>query len=503
MSGSNQAQETNFNRRDFLKAAASLALIPSIPVPAASQQTLVNDVESQLNLTRVDRIASVRSRDELCSAVRTARGSGKSISIAGGRHAMGGQQFGTDTLLVDTRQLNRVLSFDAGKGLIEVEVGIEWPQLIEHYLALQQDAPRPWGIAQKQTGGDRLSMGGALAANAHGRGLRMKPIISDVESFVLVDARGELRTCSRRENSELFGLVIGGYGLFGMVYSVVLRLAPRRKVERIVEILQADDLMPRFEQRIADGFLYGDFQFSIDEKSDDFMRRGVFSCYRPVDPATPVAAAQKELGEKDWRDLLYLAHADKAEAFRQYAGYYLSTTGQIYWSDTHQLSIFPDDYHRELDQKLGAQHPATEIITEINVPRQALAAFLSEAREDFRKHRVEVIYGTIRLIERDEESFLPWAKQPYACIIFNLHTVHTPEGLKHSADAFRRLIDMANRLGGSYYLTYHKYATREQIESCYPQFPEFLRLKKKYDPEERFQSDWYRHHRKMFRDVLA
>jgi hypothetical protein len=27
---------------------------------------------------------------------------------------------------------------------------------------------------------------------------------------------------------------------------------------------------------------------------------------------------------------------------------------------------------------------------------------------------------------------------------------------------------------------------------------EFLRLKKKYDPQERFQSDWYRHHREMF-----
>jgi hypothetical protein len=52
----------------------------------------------------------------------------------------------------------------------------------------------------------------------------------------------------------------------------------------------------------------------------------------------------------------------------------------------------------------------------------------------------------------------------------------------------------------TYYLTYHRDATRKQIESCYPQFAEFLRLKKKYDPEERFQSDWYRHYRTMFAD---
>ena len=94
--------------------------------------------------------------------------------------------------------------------------------------------------------------------------------------------------------------------------------------------------------------------------------------------------------------------------------------------------------------------------------------------------------------------FLPWAKQPYACTIFNLHTVRTPEGLEHSADAFRRLIDMAVRRNGNYYLTYHRDATREQVLACYPNFPEFLRLKRKHDPDERFQSDWYRFYKDMF-----
>jgi FAD/FMN-containing dehydrogenase len=96
----------------------------------------------------------------------------------------------------------------------------------------------------------------------------------------------------------------------------------------------------------------------------------------------------------------------------------------------------------------------------------------------------------------------PGAKQPYACTIFNLHTVHSPEGLQRSADAFHRLIDMAVRRGGTYYPTYHRDATRKQVESCYPPFSEILQLKKKYDPEERFQSNWYRHYRTMFADSL-
>ena len=285
---------------------------------------------------------------------------------------MGGQQFGEDAVLLDMRPFNRVLGLDAEKGIVDVEAGIEWPELMGWLRKAQARRSRQWGIAQKQTGADRLSLGGALAANVHGRGLAMKPFIDDVESFDLIDATGATLRCSRSENPELFRLNVGGYGLFGIVTSIRLRLVPRQKVERIVEVLTAHDLMLAFQRRIDDGFLYGDFQFAVNEASDDFLRKGVFSCYRPVDLATPVPAKQRELSERDWERLLYLAHANREEAFQMYARHYLATSGQIYWSDTHQISTYLDDYHRALDRRLGTAHRATEMITEIYVPRDAL-----------------------------------------------------------------------------------------------------------------------------------
>lgn len=492
------------SRREFMAGSVALAVTSSSSQRQAAkpESVLVNDIHSQLNSTRVLGISQPQSLNDVQSIVRTAGKDQKVFSIAGGRHAMGGQQFGTDTWLIDTRRLSRVLNLDRDKGIMEVEAGIEWPELIDGYLALQNGSTKIWGIAQKQTGADRLTIAGTIAANAHGRGLKMKPFISDVESLVLVDAAGTAHTCSRTENPELFRLVHGGYGLFGVVTSVRLRLAPRKKIERVVEIRTVDDLIAAFEKRISEGFLYGDFQFSIEHASEDFLHKGVFSCYRPVSMDTPIPPAEKQLTDADWKQLLYLAHTDEKQAFKRYAEYYVSTNGQVYWSDLHQLSIYPDQYHREIDSKMHAPYPATEIITEINVPRPALTGFLDEVKEDFRKNKIELIYGTVRIIEGDDESFLPWAKQPYACTIFNLHTVHSPEGLHRSEHAFRRLIDMAARRGGTYYLTYHRYATRGQVESCYPQFAEFLRLKMKYDPEERFQSDWYRHYRSMFADSI-
>jgi hypothetical protein len=124
-------------------------------------------------------------------------------------------------------------------------------------------------------------------------------------------------------------------------------------------------------------------------------------------------------------------------------------------------------------------------------------------REDFRRHAVDLIYGTVRLIRRDEDTFLPWAREDWACVVLNLHTVHTPAGLDASARAFRRLIDLAIARGGSYYLTYHRHATREQVLACHPRLPAFLRAKLRHDPGELFQSDWYRHQRRLLAADLA
>jgi FAD/FMN-containing dehydrogenase len=438
------------------------------------------------------------SLDAIRSAMRAAQKEERAICIAGARHAMGGQQFLYDGLLIDTRRMNRVLGFDFEKGHLEVEAGIQWPQILQHVVSAQKGREHQWTFAQKQTGADKLTIGGCLSANVHGRGLRMPPFIGDVESFRLVNAKGDVVNCSRTENAGLFRLAIGGYGLFGLITSVTLRLIERRKVERVVEVRSIEGLSKAFAERIADGFMYGDFQYAIDDASDDFLRRGVFTCYRPVDPATPIPAGQKELQERNWIELLTLAHHAKAEAFRRYAGHYVATNGQLYWADEAQMSVYPENYHRALDQRVGAQVKATEAITEIYCDRDALERFMSDVREYARRDKVDVIYGTVRLIEQDRESFLPWARRSYACVIFNIHVEHTTSGLIKAGDVFRRLIDIGLKHGGSYFPTYNRYALRRQVDACFPQMQEFLKLKLKYDPQKLFQSDWYKHYERMY-----
>src|SRR5205085_437083 len=149
------------------------------------------------------------------------------------------------------------------------------------------------------------------SSNVHGRGLRFPPMVGDIEAFKLLDAQGKLHTCNRRENSELFSLVIGGYGLFGIVTHVTLRLARRVKVQRVVEVIAVKDLMPWVEKRLQQGFLYGDCQYSTNLETDAATHQGVFACYKPVPPDTPVPAEQKQLSADDWIQLYKLARTNK------------------------------------------------------------------------------------------------------------------------------------------------------------------------------------------------
>ncbi len=463
-----------------------------------SQQNVLNDLHSKLNPTTVDSIHHPKSTYEVLSLIKHAKKHDKSISISGGQHSMGGQQYGTGTVHLNMSAMNDVLKFDRKNGIVTVEAGIQWPELIEYLISSQKYSKKQWGITQKQTGADRLSIGGALSSNIHGRGLLLQPMVQDVESFRIINAEGKKINVSREENAELFGLVIGGYGLFGVITEVDLRLSPRQKLKRHVEIINLSNFAAKTSQRINDGYLYGDLQFKTDGAAEDFLTRGVYSFYKPVPLDSPIPQQQKKISSDKWKELLALAHSNKAQVFEDYTNYYLSTSGQLYWTDTHQLGYYDENYEAYLKKTLPDYKLGSLMISEVYVPRDRIYDFMTELSLSNEEQQLDIIYGTIRLIKTDTETFLPWAKQDYACIVLNLRVEHSELGLEKARSDFQLLIDVALNHDGSYFLTYHRWARKDQLLEAYPQFPMFLELKLKYDPQEMFQSDWYRFYKEMF-----
>ena len=439
--------------------------------------TLVNDVHSRLNPTGVADVARPRSLDELRGAVRRAAKLRLPLVACGGRHAMGGQQFCRGGVLLETSALTAVLSLDTDRGLVEAEAGVQWPALIQALAGSQ------WSIRQKQAGADDFSLGGAVSANIHGRGLALAPFVADVERLVLVGPDGRAHTCSRERRPDLFRLVCGGYGLFGLVYAVTLRLAPRCKLERVVELVQRDELMSRIDERIDSGCLYGDLRLDIDPRSKGYLGRGVLSCARPVSDEAPLSVAAG-LGAGQSEALRRLAHSEPARAFELYALHALGTSGRVEFSDRHQLDVHAHGRHWA---------GSSEMTTELYVPRSVLADFLGDAAQELRARDAVVIDASVRLVERDDETLLAWAREPWACASFDLHVEHDAVSVGRAADTFRALIDVALAYEGSYHLTYHRWARRDQVEAAHPRIHRFLREKQSLDPGGVFASEWYRH----------
>jgi FAD/FMN-containing dehydrogenase len=498
-----------WNRRRFLNTLALAGVGSAVSGcirPLHNEKNgsgiIVNDVHSRLTPTRVDRILRPQSKEELIQILRKSLRHRNGISVAGGRHSMGSQPFGTDTVHIDMMGVNTVRDFDQITGIVEVDAGTVWGELMHNLDQRQVGSTEPWCIRQKQTGADALTLGGALAANIHGRGLTLAPFVNDVESFNLLTASGDEILCSRSVNPDWFALAIGGYGLFGIVTSLRLRLMRRVTVRREVRLETVEAIPARIERKIAEGCLYGDFQFSTANETDGFLRDGVLSVYRPISAAetsqgTPPAVPAM-LSTEHWKQLITLAHVDKARAFRTYLDYYLTTDGQLYDSDRQQMSTYLPDYHEVIAQALGSSVRQSLVITELYVPRDRLVDFMDAVRTDMRKHNTDLVYGVVRWIESDKETALPWAKQPYACVIFNLNVQHGPAGEAVAAAAFRRLIDRALERNGSYYLTYHRHADRARVEAAYPQFSSILTEKEQRDPRQVWNSDWYRHYRDVF-----
>ncbi|TQR12784.1 FAD-binding oxidoreductase [Psychrobacillus soli] len=155
--------------------------------------------------------------DELQKIILDANKNDDPISISGMQHSQGGQTLYPNGILLDMKNYDKILELDREKKLITVQSGATWAD-IQSYI-------NPHGLALKVSQSQNIfTVGGSLSVNVHGRDIRNTSLIETVESFRLLNAEGNIMHVSRQENPELFKLVIGGYGLFGVILDITLQL---------------------------------------------------------------------------------------------------------------------------------------------------------------------------------------------------------------------------------------------------------------------------------------
>ncbi|WP_227936384.1 FAD-binding oxidoreductase [Alkalihalobacillus deserti] len=120
--------------------------------------------------------------------------------------------------IITNTRFNRFLYFDEQSQVLECEAGVTFREIIELFL--------PRGYALPVTPGTKyVTVGGAIANDVHGKNHHKDGSISNhILDIKLLTSSGEIMTCSRQENQDLFRATIGGIGLTGIILSSRIKL---------------------------------------------------------------------------------------------------------------------------------------------------------------------------------------------------------------------------------------------------------------------------------------
>ena len=98
---------------------------------------------------------------------------------------------------------------------------------------------------------------------------------------------------------------------------------------------------------------------------------------------------------------------------------------------------------------------------------------------------------TVRSVDTDSDTFLRYADQQMFAFVMLFSQPQTSEADAQMEAMTGELIEAALSSRGRYYLPYRLHASPEQFHRAYPQAKEFFVLKRKYDPDELFQNQFY------------
>ncbi|MCZ6782127.1 MAG: FAD-binding oxidoreductase [Proteobacteria bacterium] len=138
--------------------------------------------------------------------------------------------------VIQSDRLDRLLSFDPEGGVLACEAAVSLAEILDVFL--------PRGFFFPVTPGTKfITVGGAIAADVHGKNHhRSGSMAASLLDFQLLTARGDVLTCSREENADLFWATLGGMGLTGVILEARLQLRPVDTAAMVVDQEKARDL---------------------------------------------------------------------------------------------------------------------------------------------------------------------------------------------------------------------------------------------------------------------
>src|SRR4030081_2047995 len=475
---------------DRIKAIAPLADVKWSQLGGS-----INDA-SCLNKTDIYGVVEVRSVDDVAKTLAFARDNKLSITTAGVRHSMGGQAFRKGGIVLDMRGFNKIVLNESARS-ITVQPGATWHEI--------QNVLHPRFAVRAMQSTDIFSVGGSISVNAHGMDHQAAALRKSIKSMRVMLADGSLKTVSATENANVFNLVVGGYGLFGVIVEAELDISDNLVYQtgrRVMDYKEFPDLFAREIEKDANiGLMYG----HLSTAPSSFLRELLLYTYTKAGGADfqrqplgdvsgtklrrltinlskqgPLFQELKWLSEKHIEHRMETCTVTRAQALPSAEGGLVSRNDPMHDSVPYLRNSLPND---------------TDILHEYFIPRSQFVSFVDGMRKVLTDNRTNLLNASVRIVHA-EKNFLTYSPEPAFSLVLYINQTTDEEGNRRMKKATGELIDLTIAHQGRFFLPYQLYYSRDQLQRSYPEINDFFAAKRKYDPAELFTTTFYQKYAK-------
>ncbi|KAF2073892.1 hypothetical protein CYY_004780 [Polysphondylium violaceum] len=466
------------------------------PDHITSGGNIVLDDVSRLNATKVYSLNQVRSIQDIQNVLQVADKLNLPVSVRGTKHSMGGHTLNTNGIVIDMKYINH-MEYRHDGDEITVGTGALWSDLI---LYLNQFARAPRTLQSYCS----FSVGGTLSVNGHGI-TTDHTLVESVKSFLLIKSDGQVIECSRdssvEESRKLFSLCIGGYGLFGIIYQVVLKVKKNYPLSMDTIMIPLQDV-PFVYEPMVEAMKNDEIEIKlarVDITNFDVADIYLFKRTSETPTVSNLPAKPKEMSMAS--RTIYKWFAGPLREVRFAIEH--STGVAMDWSEVNDSNLLLFESAKPLAQLYSPWLliDDTFILQEYFVPKENFNNWITEVRQlvinQLNKEKfITLLNITIRYVHQDKDTALPYSTHPdgsYA-FVFYFRIRRTAEGDHLLRSYQNKFINITLQEGGTFYLPYRHHYTKKQLHEAYPGFENFKLEKSKFDPNNRFTNQWWNHY---------
>nr|WP_234410364.1 D-arabinono-1,4-lactone oxidase [Caldalkalibacillus mannanilyticus] len=299
---------------------------------------------------------------------------------------------------------------------------------------------------------------------------------------------------SRHENEELFSLVIGGYGLFGVILDVELQLTDQAIYEVQHEHMLYTDYPAFFQEQVLGNTAVELHIARLSTAPSSLLTEMYASNYVRIEEKEE----SETFSQEGVSDLKQEENIERNKFVFGLARKYDWGKNRLW--DLQKVLYSPDK--KEILSRNNAMRPEvrfldyvsdhdTDILQEYFIPVEKFASFIDGLRGIVEEEELNVFNITVRYVPKNEEAMLSYAQKESLAIVLLINQGLSEQSIAQTEQATQRMVELAIEYDGTYYLAYQLYPSLEQLSRVYPQHETFFEKKREYDPDERFMNKFY------------